>query len=381
MNRTGMAASLLTGIWTLSVSFEAGADCTAIPVESKGLGYRQLYFEAACGENSAQFAEAQATGSGVMIDLSDELAQQLAGAAGLSGGGSTGTIRRVYVRGGGPDKPMLLFFLRDGWAEGVVWEGGGEWTGSRASAVLHSLNRTPYELLRKVATRLLVFVAKEDDLLWTANVAGVAYGPLHSIFLTHDALDAFTVTAKSLDSLVLHEVSHYLQYYYDGFYGAMCWAGPFGSITWRNRRLFGIDLPCLFKKKNGDPASYVTDYAMYRPAEDFAETAIYALKSTQRLITDFFWTENGGTEVEVDAHVLFSSANQYLRAKGSYMTQKTTYGFSMVPGLQQDGDADGFKWVPGVGGDCDDLNPALAQEGCYLACCYGSDYFRDFVPV
>ncbi len=201
------------------------------------------------------------------------------------------------------------------------------------------------------------------DLLFNGDIEGVAYAPLNAIFLSHGGLDDFSWKPNTLDALVLHETAHYLQYYFEGFWHAMCWAGDYGKITWKNRSVAKVPIPCLFKKFNADPASYVSDYAMTRPAEDFAETAVYALKSTQALIVTSLF--DGGTPI--DAELLFYAKNIYLKAKAYYMTQKTTYGFSSQPGSQQDGDADGITWVPTVGGDCDDLNPSVAMS-CFDAC-------------
>ncbi len=71
------------------------------------------------------------------MPIEDMLARELAFSAGLtkSLNNTIGIVRHVYVRGGGPSKPMLVFPLQDGWSKGKVWLGSGAWDTSRVSAL------------------------------------------------------------------------------------------------------------------------------------------------------------------------------------------------------------------------------------------------------
>lgn len=359
---------ILVTIVSILGSVRTARACADIPVQSSETGYRQLYFLALCGQNPQQFQTIQENGLGVQISIPEPLATQLAITAKLTDvfWAPRGVVHNVYVRGGGPNKPLLLFFLHDGWSNpwALFWRSAGLWTADRTSVVVESLNRTPYEFLRKASTMLLGFSAQDDDLLGDSSIMGVAFGLNGIIYLTHDALDDAVPTDSSLNGLVLHELAHFYHYAHDTFYRAMCYTEDFGSITWKNRSILKIPLPCWFKQTNEDPTSYVTAYAMNAPAEDYADTATFALKITQRLIEDEFWVDDLGDFVEIQVgDLFFPSPNPYLTQKASYMTQKTTFGLSA-----QDGDADGVPWTWNVGGDCNDLNPAITENVCYPAC-------------
>ena len=386
---------------------------------------KDLYLQALCGVYPQRIWDLVDSGQGAVLEIPSIPESNLAAAL-HKVTPHLALTRYVYVRGGGPDREILVVLLTDGYQgpwfdvpDRVTPPNSSEvdnrapWTAQATARLERQWNLLPYRFLRRAARRIhdygrylrchqaklrlrLAFGLIKIDIPFFEEMCdrGVA-NPFGTMLLA-------ATREQPLSNAQVHETGHFVQFESSGHMGQLYLDG-LTSISFENQRVLGIKVPHLFRKRHEEakiacdegscqPFGFVSNYAACgsSPAEDFADTIMVAMGMTHGIWKNIHlpdhvperipsnYDNNAESFPHSDCypsdsmHRLYSRTDDpdadILAAKAAYMYET----FSLSPTLPMDADGDGLTWTVGQtrgesDSDCDDTNPVLG--GCESGSC------------
>ncbi len=368
-------------------------------------GPKHLYFLLTCGLNPDAVARLAREGTGEVFKLPEKVATEA--------DEITPVMHRVdyvYLRGGGPGRPIIVVPMTNG-ITGFFVTCPGTWTGQRAATLQAWYDRLPYPYLKTGSSQFEDLVICNGSVplggFWGLIQGGTAGGlsmPTGYQALSGNAVDEAgiandgsggcdpdygTLCSESWGATTpVHELAHMNQFAREWIVPALfVMPGSFGSISWHNAHVLFIPIPLVFQHNLGSTGThaFVSKYAMHPfghdgPMEDYAETVTAGVlasfdmrprntsdadeaASREQIQKAYNWRGfDPPLKMTPDTlhgfHRLFLEKDPVMKAKARAITGLYTYS-GCDP---QDADGDGDTWSPLTGGDCDDSNPAVAGD-------------------
>ena len=140
-------------------------------------GPKHLYFLLTCGLNPDAVAHLTQTGTGQVFKLPEKVATEADELTPMMH-----RVDYVYLRGGGPGKPIIVVPLTNG-ITGFVVVSNASWTDTEAHAIEYWYDRLPYPYLETATRQFQDLVIGADDqgnlpitLVWGLFHVGTAWG-------------------------------------------------------------------------------------------------------------------------------------------------------------------------------------------------------------
>lgn len=391
---------------------------------------KHLYLQAYCGVRSDVVWGLVHSGEGAVVRIPEALATALDRAVPYMA-----KVDYMYVRGGGPDNPLVVYLFQNGY-KGPIFHAPEprDWLETDKAAIEQYLNALPYAYLRQ-ASRWLHDIARYDShvavdvsvwlrvLGFRIHITDVEIPALTRPMASPLGTMFFPGMTRRNFSTWIHELAHFIHFDLSQFQ-AFLYADTYGRISWQNCFFGPVAIPACFRFRHaaardqgeictacradqpfgeytpraaqcacdgigGAPHGFTTLYSMCGEGgiyEDFADTASIVMGVSQRVhqaIQDRTHHLHDRTHVYRNSGCAgYAPMEQLYQRTGddaAILYEKANYFYDLL-GVHamrpMDADGNGVTWdLEANEGDCDDTNPVVTQI-CAARCVDDGDCER-----